>query len=131
MQTKYRRRAIEQSGWTTLRNQKLRRIQQETVIHRQRATKRRLESKSQPDGVGPMRTQVDRPNRRKNISRRHWRGIVFSKQISNSSKDVTAIVKRHHLYRLRERNARFEIQNRERVAANRHRKRIEKDDIVV
>src|SRR6185503_20996437 len=131
MQTKYRRRSIEKSRWTTLRNQKLRRVQQKTVIHRQRATERRLESKSQSDSVGPMRTQVYGINRRQNISRRHRRRLVLAEQIPNSSKHVAAIVKRHHLDRSRKWNARFEIQDRKRIATDRHSKRIEKHDIFV
>ena len=57
MQTKDRRRSIK-AIWTTLRNQKLRRVQQKPIIDRKRAAERRLHPETKPHRVRPMRAQV-------------------------------------------------------------------------
>src|SRR5215211_6847388 len=99
MQTKYRRRAVKKNSTRpTLRNQKLRRVQQETVIYCQRAPKRSLETESQSDSVGPVRAQVCCINGREKIARRHWRGIILTKQIANPAENVATIVKRNCLH---------------------------------
>src|SRR5262247_417612 len=89
MQPKHRRCAVEEhSSRTTLRNQNLRRVQQETVIHRQCATERSLKTESQTDGVGPVRPQVLFVNRRDNISRRDHRRVFLSEQFANTAEDI-------------------------------------------
>src|SRR5919206_3531429 len=65
--------AVEIHTVSTLRNQKLRRIQQHAVIDRERAAKRSLQTEPQTNRVGPMRTQVCPVNCVKKIAGRRCR----------------------------------------------------------
>src|SRR5678815_3077998 len=78
-----------------------------------------------------MCTQIRLIDGRENISRRNRRRIFFPKEIANAAENVAAVVKRHNLHGPRERNARFEIQNRERITTHRYRERIQENYVVV
>src|ERR1044072_1447225 len=132
VKTEPRRRSIKRNpAWPTLRNQKLRRLQQPAVINRQRAAKRRLHTKTQTDGVGPMRAQVRGVDRRDDVTRRYRRLIVLTKQIANAPENVATVVKRHDLQRPRHRHARFEVHNRKRIATDRHREWVKKHYVLL
>src|SRR6185503_16489873 len=92
------RRTIKNTCRTTLRNQKLRRVQQNSVIDSKRATKRSLQPETQANRVGPVRAQISLIDRRENVTRRNRRRIFLAKQVANPAKHVTAIVKRHDLH---------------------------------
>ena len=101
MQTKDGGRAIKQKPRTTLGYQKLRWVQQKTVIHREGASKRSLEPESQSHRVGPMRSQIRFIDRRDKIARRHGCRIFLAKQLANAPEHIAAIVKRNNLHRPR------------------------------
>src|SRR6201988_3624282 len=132
MQTKDRRGTIKQnSARTALRYQKLRRVQQKTVINCQRAAERCLHPESQTHSIGPMRPQICLIDRRQKISGRHERRVFLAEQIADSPEHVAPVVKRHHLHRPCERNSCFEIYHCERIPTKRDGKRIQKHDVLL
>ena len=131
MQPKYRRRTVKASAWSTLRNQKLRRVQKKTIIDRQCAAYRRLPAQSKTDRVGPFRLQVFRLDKRENIAGRNGRRIALPKQIADASKNVASVIKRHYLSGSGQRNSRFQIDDRKCVSADRHGERIQRDQVTV
>src|SRR6476469_3793943 len=92
------RRAVNKTRRTTLRNQKLRWVQQKPVIHGECAAKRSLQPEAQSNRVGPVCAQISLIDGRENVSGRNRRRIFLSKQVANPTKHVAAIVKRHDLH---------------------------------
>src|SRR5437764_1292250 len=102
-----------------LRNQKLRRIQKESVINRQRASQRSLDAKAEADRVTPTHAEILSVQVFHEISRgRDWSRMKY---VADAAEHVAAVVKRNRLEIRRHRHPRFQIHHHHRVAANRHR----------
>ena len=113
-------------GVQVLRNQKVRRIHQPTVVNRQSPTERRLEAKTQADGVTPAHSQILRVHIFDEISR--WRDRFRMHDVADAPKDIAAIVERHDLDVRRDGYPRFQVQDDHRIAANRHGEWINADN---
>src|SRR5262249_57412160 len=93
IQSKYRWSSVkEYAARSTLRNQKLRRIQQPTVIYRERTTEWRLESKTKSNRVRPSCAQIMGIDYSLDIVRWNWRLIWLTKKISDSSVNVATVI---------------------------------------
>src|SRR6266704_5523334 len=88
-------------------NQKLRRIQKESVINRQRATQRSLDTKAETDRVTPTHPEILGVQVFHEISRgRNWSRM---KDVADAAEHVAAVVKRNGLQIGRDRYPRFQI----------------------
>src|SRR5581483_5383190 len=112
-----------------LRNQKLRRIQQISVIHCQRTAERRFESEAKSDRVTPPHPQILRIQIGNKVTRRRDR--LRMENIAHAAKHVAAVVERHDLNVRRNGHARFQIHHDHSVATDRHREWIHADDVSV
>src|SRR6185295_4869212 len=127
-----RRRSVKQHATrSALRDQKLRWIQQESVIDRECATKWRLNPEAQANRVSPMCAQVVLIDRRKNVARRNGSRIRFAEKIANSSEHIATVIERNCLKRSGQRHARFEVENCQRISANWNCKGVQPHNVIV
>lgn len=114
--------AIDPIRADRLRNSKLRRIEQVSEIHPELTAYRSFKTQPETDRMRPERPQI--------LSERiSGRNIGRIEDIADPSENVPAVVKRNGADGLGQRNPRFEVYDRQRVASERHGKGIERNDL--
>ena len=78
-----------------------------------------------------MSAQVRRLDRGENIACRHWRRIFLAKQVADPPEDITAVIERNYLHRLRHWNPSLKIDHGKRVTADRNSKGIQFDNLSI
>src|SRR5260370_37705916 len=112
-------------GVQSLRNQKLRRIQKESVINRQRAAEWRLDSRAYAHGVRPTLSQILGIDVFQKISAADDRFRM--KDIAGATKHIAAIVERNYLQISGDWHASFQVCYHQSIAADRHSKGIDRN----